>query len=604
MILVTVALVLGLAGKDSAFVREDIMMLRLFQTYPMHLARIFTDGWAGLYGNDFPWIDWSYRPLEMMVDWTVINLFGESETLQILFKSAVIGLCAALIYLVALELTRKSLIAVASSLFSALSIPVIIEGWWFHHIIGYAEAIILLGFFSYLRYIRLPKLRWLIVFWACSLAAPLLGEYGISLPLTVLLSSAIDSVITRKANWKVQVSYLILVILAVFPAFLPNLLIAHRIVLTSVFGTFFPKSALAQGVFSQVFHGSAYYLVLSALSPMLSLMAFASLVRYYWINRNRCPNLILMGFVLLCLLAIVFVKNYPRPSKPELDLGLQPADFFYVLPALFPLGLAILSYPMNRFLSVWFVISYVPFVRLAGLPVNLIPALIPWTMLSFLWIFHLTEALNLRSIGSVVRKRGITWNLAGAVLVVIVLVIGIAAQISNVALAKEIWQRPAVEVREMGKSASGIMPAGSVILGEQDSLFEALDMSYYSGGKATGNVASFDSPVWFPVKAVTPQQLYPFLSGQAAYAEKYFLMQDNLFQTLYRYWQESPEQFKPVYRLDIKSRVLLIDPLYLVLPQDIPRLLGFYIRREQNSGNSPFRAEFSGGYTLYRYVGE
>jgi len=130
MIFLFTTLILWVVGRDVAFVREDIMMIELYQTYPFNLAKIFTDGWTGLYGSAFPWIDWSYRPLEMVIDWGLVNILGESGALQILFKSAIAGGCAVLVYILAMELTRKRPVALASAVCFVFSVPVIIESWW------------------------------------------------------------------------------------------------------------------------------------------------------------------------------------------------------------------------------------------------------------------------------------------------------------------------------------------------------------------------------------------------------------------------------------------------------------------------------------------
>jgi len=233
IIFVITTLILGIASRGLAFVREDVMMIKLFSTYPVNVARIFTDGWNGLYGNDFPWISWSYRPLEMLLDAGIIKLFQANEFLLFLFKSSIIGLCAVLIYFLVRELTQKPWVALASSVFCVFSVPMIIESWWYHHVVGYTEALILLGLLGYLRYRRLRKLRWLAVFWVCALVAPLIGEYGISLTLIVLANLIVDWIITRRVDWKLLAPLPALLFLGVYSAFLPNLIIEQRLVFTS-----------------------------------------------------------------------------------------------------------------------------------------------------------------------------------------------------------------------------------------------------------------------------------------------------------------------------------------------------------------------------------
>jgi len=596
IIFVATTLIIGIVGRDLAFVREDIMMIDLFKTYPFNLARIFTDGWNGLYGNNFPWIDWSYRPLEMVIDWGLVHLFNGSELLNFLFKSAIVGVGAMLIYLVVLELTQKRLVAIASAIFSAFSVPLIIESWWYHHMTGYAEVVILLGFLAYLHYIRLEKLRWLVTYVVCALIGPWLGEYGISLALIVLLSSIVE----RKWDWKLLVFSPLLVFHGIYSAFLPNLIIGHRIVLTSVFERFIPALSAGQGLFNTVQQGAPYLLIIGALTPLLTLIAFASLVIHFIEKRKEYPNLVMMGFVLLCILALVFRKNYPPPITFWGDMATMPFEASYVLPTLFPLLLALLSYRLNKFVVLWFIASYVPFLKIYHLPVNLIPALIPWIIILCLWIAELAKRISLESIFQGFR---LTKESVAPLTLLVILAIGSAAQLSNVAIAKEGWGNAANNPREIGEFATKNIPEGSIILGEQQSLFEVVAISYYSHGKVKGNFAVYDQYMWWPLKQITEDELPKFLEEDNTYPEKFFLIQEKVPQVLSHYMRFNTEQFQLVARFDVQSRIILIDPVHLILPKDVPYFMGLNIERISPTGGGAFYSEFVGDYALYKYTG-
>ncbi len=595
IIFAATTLIIGIVGRDLAFVREDIMMIDLFKTYPLNLARIFTDGWNGLYGNNFPWIDWSYRPLEMVIDWGLVHLFNGSELLHFLFKSAIVGICAMLIYLVVLELTQKRFVAIASAIFSAFSVPLIIESWWYHHMTGYAEVVILLGFLPYLRYVRLKKLRWLVTYVVCALIGPWLGGYGIPLALIVLLSSIIE----RKWDWKLLASSPLLIFHSIYNAFLPNLVIGHRIVLTSVFERFIPALATEQGLFNTVQQGAPYLLIIGALTPLLTLMAFASLVIHFIEKRKEYPNLVMMGFILLCILALVFARNYPPPTTLWGDTVTMPFEAYYVLPTLFPLLFALLSYRINKFVVLWFIVSYVPFLKIYHLPVNLIPAIIPWIIILCLWIAELVERASMKSIfqGFRFTKKAIV-----PLTLLVILTIGVAAQLSNVAIAKETWGKAANNPREIGEFAATNIPEGSIILGEQQSLFEVVAVSYYSHGKVKGNFAVYDQYMWWPLKQITAEELPKFLEEDNSYPEKYFLIQERVPQVLFNYMRLNPEQLQLVARFDVKSRIILIDPVHLILPKGVPYFMGFNIMRIYPTGSGPFYREFGGDYALYKYT--
>jgi len=587
-------LILWIAGRDVAFVREDIMMIELFKTYPFNLAKIFTDGWTGLYGNAFPWIDWSYRPLEMVIDWGLVNLFGDSESLQILLKSAITGVCAALVYLLALELTQKRFVAIASAVFFAFSVPVVIESWWYHHMVSYTSIVIMLGLLAYLKYAKAKKFGWLAVFCLCTLIAPWLGEYGASLAVIVFLSV----IIKRNWDWKLLAVSGLFILHGIYNNFLPNLLIEQKIVLTSIFSRFVPALAAEQGVLSIIQPGAPYLLILGTLTPILTLLAFTSLVFHFIQKRKEYPNYVLMLFTLLLILAIIFIRNYPPPRTIWGDMATMPFEAYYVLPTLFPILFALLSYRLNKFLALWFIVSYAPFLNIYHLSVNLFPAFIPWIILSCLWLVKLAEEIGLPNI---LKKPALTRGLAVPLVFIVVLIIGTAAQISNVAIAKETWGKAANNAREIGRFAKEHIPEGSLILGEQQSLFEVVAISHYSQGKVKGNFVVYDRYMWWPLEQIRSSELTDLLEADTTYPEKYFLIQRNVPQVLLRYLELNPERFELIKSFHVNSRVILIDPLHLILPEDVPYYKGFNIQRIYPSGGGPFYSQFRGDYTLFKY---
>jgi len=597
MIFLFTTLILWVVGRDVAFVREDIMMIELYQTYPFNLAKIFTDGWTGLYGSAFPWIDWSYRPLEMVIDWGLVNILGESGALQILFKSAIAGGCAVLVYILAMELTRKRPVALASAVCFVFSVPVIIESWWYHHMVGYTEIFILLGLLAYLKYAKAKKLRWMAVFGTCALLAPWLGEYGASLAVIAFLVAVID----RNWDWKLLTVSGLGIFHGVYNNFLPNLIIEQKIVLTSIFSRFVPALAAEQGALNIIQPGAPYLLILGTLTPILTLLAFVSLFSHFVDKRREYPNLVWMGFVLLCFLALIFVRNYPPPRTIWGDMATMPFEAYYVLPTLFPILLALLSYRLNKFLALWFIVSYAPYLKIYHLSVNLFPAFIPWIILLCLWLGKLAEEIDLSQIRP---KFAITRKSAVPLVFLVILIIGAAAQISNIAIARETWGKAANNAREIGRYASADLPEGSIILGEQQSLFEVVAISYYSQGKVKGNFVVYDEYMWWPLEQIRSSELSAFLEEDDTYPEKYFMLQKNVPQVLMRYLTLNPERFELTGRFNVNSRVILIDPLYLILPKDAPYFTGFSIQRIYPDGGGPFYSQFSGDYTLFRYLSD
>jgi len=279
----------------------------------------------------------------------------------------------------------------------------------------------------------------------------------------------------------------------------------------------------------------------------------------------------------------------------------MPFEAYYVLPTLFPILLALLSYRLNKFLALWFIVSYAPYLKIYHLSVNLFPAFIPWIILLCLWLGKLAEEIDLSQIRP---KFAITRKSAVPLVFLVILIIGAAAQISNIAIARETWGKAANNAREIGRYASADLPEGSIILGEQQSLFEVVAISYYSQGKVKGNFVVYDEYMWWPLEQIRSSELSAFLEEDDTYPEKYFMLQKNVPQVLMRYLTLNPERFELTGRFNVNSRVILIDPLYLILPKDAPYFTGFSIQRIYPDGGGPFYSQFSGDYTLFRYLSD
>jgi len=164
----------------------------------------------------------------------------------------------------------------------------------------------------------------------------------------------------------------------------------------------------------------------------------------------------------------------------------------------------------------------------------------------------------------------------------------------------------------MGEYAAKNFPTGSIILGEQLSRFEVLDMSYYSQGKVQGNLVVYED-VWWPLKQIKAEELSQFLQDDSNYTEKYYLIQENIRGALFRSTQVSPEDFELVTRFNVHSRIILIDPFYLMVPRDLPYFwgtmdisyfLGLNVIKIYPVGAGPFHSEFSGWYSIYKYTGK
>jgi len=359
-----------------------------------------------------------------------------------------------------------------------------------------------------------------------------------------------------------------------------------------------------QGLGGGVLPGTAYVLVISAVSPIITLLAFIAMVTHYWRRRKKNSNWEVVGLGLFLIAAAIFIRNYPPRILPWGDIAYEPADPYYLLPCLFPVIFGLLCLRVNRFLALWFILSYLPFVKIYNLSVNLIPALIPWTILIILWISQLADELDIRNLAHNLRRSRFKYTSVINIFVIIILTIGVAAQLSNVAIARETWGKASINTREMGRFAAENLPQGSIVLGEQNSFFETMVMNYYSGDKITEAIAVYDEYLWAPVKQIRSRELPAFLSDNSnTSTEKYFLIQETALQVLDRYLLVNPEQFEFVAYFSRNSRIILIDPLYLVLPKDMPYYMGFSLVRLRPYCYEPFYLEFIERYKLFKYKG-
>ena len=588
LIFVGVTLAVAIAGRDMAFVREDVMWLNILRDYsPIDYLSVLLRGIQSEFISDFPWVDWPYRPLEHLLIPAQLALFGDNAPVLIWLKSLALGANAVLIYLLAMALTgNKRFVALASAFCVSLSIPLLIDSWWFHHMAIWVELLILFGLLSYLRYNQTKKRGWLVGLWLTSFIAPWFHESGLSLPVTVLLATVVE----RRKDWKLLIPFPLFIANGLFPAFLPNLLIAQRIVFTSIFQSFTAGTAAQQGLFTAI-QPDVPFLTMGSLSPILILVAFISLLVFLSLNRSVVSG-VGIGLVLSSLVALFLAF---QPPQYPIRLNLLTA-----LSVLLPVFLALSSLRLNKLVPIWFIVSYLPFLCLTHLSVNLIPAIVPWTIMVFFWIYVLLDMVRSKPglFGSLRLKR-----LALSCLILFISV-GIAAQASNIFIARETWGKVAGNRRAMGEYAAENLPPGSILLGERDSFFEVIDAGYYSGDTVTGRIVLTPDnvPVNYPTTPVRADGLGLFLeSNHQLEREVYLLVQPDVPETLYRYVGDNFDHFQLEATFDVPAQFPIIDPVMLILPRQYPPYSGFDFLRLAPGNDTLFYRQFHTEYNLYKY---
>jgi len=582
-----VTLAVAIAGRDMAFVREDVMWLNILRDYsPIDYLSVLLRGIQSEFISDFPWVDWPYRPLEHLLIPAQLALFGGNAPVLIWLKSLALGANAVLIYLLAMALTGKRFIALASAFCVSLSIPLLIDSWWFHHMAIWVELLILFGLLSYLRYNQTERRGWLVGLWLTSFIAPWFHESGLSLPVTVLLATVVE----RRKDWKLLVPFPLFIANGLFPAFLPNLLIAQRIVFTSIFHSFTAGTAAQQGLFTAI-QPDVPFLTLGSLSPVLILVAFISLLVALSVKRSTVSG-VEIGLV-LSFLAALWLAFPPPPYPVRLNL-------LTALSVLLPVFLALSSFRLNKLVPVWFIVSYLPFLRLTHLSVNLIPAIVPWTIMVCFWIYVLVDRVRSKPglFGSLRLKR-----LALSSLILFISV-GIVAQASNIFITRETWGKIASNTRAMGEYAAGNLPPGSILLGERDSLFEVIAAGYYAGDTVTGRIVLTPDnvPVNYPTTPIRTDELKLFLeSNHRAGRGVYLLVQPDVPETLYRYVGDNFDHFQLEATFAVPAQFPIIDPVMLLLPRQYQPYSGFNFLHLAPGDDTLFCRQFHTEYNLYKY---
>ena len=585
-IFVITSLTIGIAGMDSKHMREDVMWVNIIKEYsPLNWSSIFLHGIQSEFAKDYPWIDWPFRPLEHLFVPALLGIFGDNGPALIMFKSLFLGGSAVLIYLIALEVTKRKSIAVGSVFFFGLSTPTIIEIWWYHHMQIYVQFLILLGIYSYFCYKR-GNNWWIIPLWFSAIVAPWMEEAGLSLSLVIL----IIAIIQRQKDLKILISMPLLVLNGIYTSFIPNLILEHTIVTKTIFGSFVAGEAAHNGLLGVV-QNDLPYLTIGTLPPIITATAFGSLI-IYLIRKKTIASY--SAITCLVFLSIMFFYAYP-PNPPEGSVELPR-----ILASLLPLAFALSLYHENKFLSSWFIISYLPFIQIKHLSVNLLPLDVPWIimiMLSLSFLFDIPiQKQDLKP--SKVKREVIVIALVG------IIVVGVTSQVSNILIVRDTWVKLGNNTKNMASFASNEIGKGAAVFGDRNSFFESVDMAYFANGQFKGFIIA-DPPVQYPTKAFiahTNQGAEAILAN-SSYPYNYVLTQQATGpDTLHVFVKQHPEKFDLVAIFEVKSRLPLIDPVTLILPHDSPLYQGINFMRIYSTGGGPFYADVYNQYQLYRYI--
>lgn len=581
-----------LGGMNMELVREDIMWINILHAYNQpEPSEVFLNGIQHTFTNDYPWISWPYRPIEHLLIPTQLNILHENIPILILIKSSILGINAVLLYLITINLTGKKYTSICATLLFSFSIPTILETWWFHHMQIWLELFILVGIFSYLQYVRSKRFTWLAVLWSVSLLAPWFEEAAFSLPIIILLVTIAD----KRKDWKLLLSMTFFTIHGLFTQLWVNLAVYQKVNIISIFDTFVGGLVKNEGFFQSV-QVSTPYSILDSVTPILTIISFIT-VGIYLVSKKQIMYFIILAILLICFIALVL--NYP-PFPPQ-----QSITTLNFLSSLFPLLFAFISFRFNKIVPIWFCVSYIPFLRIQHLNVNLIPTIVPWTLLISLWLVE--TVIIVRSRTEKNSKHRTKWNNPLFVTLAIVIFIGFASQISNIDFVEQTWIESAKTTKAIGTYMYEHVPRGSIVYGDGgNSFFNTVDLPYYTNYTINSIVVKdWDWTVQYPTPVIHINELDNELETKSEQNVNTYMLFGSIQNTpepVRKYVKEHLPKFSFVKEFKTVSKTINIDPVLFLFPPDyrLHTMVGFLELEVENSTST--QITFGKKYELYSTI--
>ena len=236
-------------------------------------------------------------------------------------------------------------------------------------------------------------------------------------------------IIGRRKNPILLISTLFLTAYAFFPSFLPNLILFGRIVVQSTVTRGYAASQIGStGLFTGLHYEIPYVLILF-LPYILTIPAVVS-IAITWSDKAHSKN---REHSVVCGLSHIWIYYACPLSDSRSRVNPSAISVWFFLPSIFIFFPQAVSSSLSRLLSIWFLVSFLPFYKIYTEDVHLAPASIPWIIIVLVWISRLPTLDNggLR-IGTIkIASQSRSFKLIRVVLLSII-IIGFAQQTLNV----------------------------------------------------------------------------------------------------------------------------------------------------------------------------
>ncbi len=524
-----------------------------------------------------------YRPLHVLnLIWTILTfrVFNDLPIVLVWLHSSLLGIGAALIYLVGFRLLRDHGIAAGGALLMAFSLPAITGTWsgatGFQ---GLVVILVCLVLWSYLNFKETRSWRWVIPILLAAVAGPLIKEY-ISVGLYIII---LAELVSARRDWLFLCILVPFVLHSFFPAFFINLVFFRNVVLSSLFY----KSAYSHTFSFAQFHFEAIPHFIFTVPPMLSLLGVLGLAIGALEGQGKRSVMRLPAvFFLLIGYAALFVS--PRSTLAPLAQGLSLIMLVWI---------SLSIWPENRILAVWTLLSWLPFlIFFGGSEVYFMYAIGPLAMI-FLW--HIKRLMVWWS------SRGpmLPVRYPAALLVLIMLVVFVDQALNPVAafrMYRDMNRSAETLARRIVEDSGG--GAGNVLISAG---LVGKDIDYYLASVQRRPLAmakyTFFGAVTAPEQCTKLEQFAELVEGQRP-ARRIYLLDVDLYRTfLAEFVEKLDYRIKRIATYSVDVRYPYVDILKYLVPVEYASFPGspdWWSHFEKGQGLF-WRRNYV-GYMLYR----
>lgn len=318
----------------------------------------------------------SYRPLQFLIIFSELKLFGEHPFPHILIQSAIMGFLGLIIYFIAKEIFHKELIAFIAAILYPLSKAAIIATWTALSKQPLAELFLAFGILAFLKYRKQKHLNWLILISVLTILGSMTREVVAALPVIVLTVTVME----KNKDWKLLLICAVLIVLSIYPSFLMNFMFGNISV-----PTIFERLPYDQEskLTSLYFQPEIPYGLFSFFPLPLLFIAIFSIFYYLLKNKKSLSRSLALlscgGVVVFGLFTLMMYDRYERVDM----FGFEST---IIMPLSIFLAILIPTFFKNKLLVVWCFMTLIPFFILGEYSVFLKSSSIPWLLILLFWM--------------------------------------------------------------------------------------------------------------------------------------------------------------------------------------------------------------------------